>query len=46
MQHTRRLLGLDGVRAADGRARFAAIDGEAREAFTGVKPAATPRQSD
>jgi hypothetical protein len=33
MQHTRRLLGLDGVRAADGRARFAAIDGEAREAF-------------
>jgi hypothetical protein len=34
MQHTRRLLGLDGVRAADGRARFAAIDGEAREAFT------------
>jgi hypothetical protein len=36
MQHTRRLLGLDGVRAADGRARFAAIDGEAREAFTGV----------
>jgi len=38
MQHTRRLLGLDGVRAADGRARFAAIDGEAREAFTGVAP--------
>jgi hypothetical protein len=38
MQHTRRLLGLDGVRAADGRARFAAIDGEAREAFTGVSP--------
>jgi hypothetical protein len=38
MQHTRRLLGLDGVRAADGRARFAAIDGEAREAFTGVVP--------
>jgi len=36
MQHTRRLLGLDGVRAADGRARFAAIDGEAREAFSGV----------
>jgi hypothetical protein len=36
MQHTRRLLGLDGVRAADGRARFAANDGEAREAFTGV----------
>jgi len=36
MQHTRRLLGLDGVRAADGRARFAAIDGEAREAFDGV----------
>jgi hypothetical protein len=28
MQHTRRLLGLDGVRAADGRARFAAIDGD------------------
>jgi hypothetical protein len=38
MQHTRRLLGLDGVRAADGRARFAAIDGEAREAFSGVAP--------
>ena len=38
MQHTRRLLGLDGVRAADGRARFAAIDGEAREAYTGVAP--------
>jgi hypothetical protein len=38
MQHTRRLLGLDGVRAADGRARFAAIDGEARSAFTGVAP--------
>jgi hypothetical protein len=38
MQHTRRLLGLDGVRAADGRARFAAIDGEAREAFSGVTP--------
>lgn len=38
MQHTRRLLGLDGVRAADGRARFAAIDGEAREAFTGGAP--------
>jgi hypothetical protein len=38
MQHTRRLLGLDGVRAADGRARFAAIDGEAREAFAGVQP--------
>jgi hypothetical protein len=38
MQHTRRLLGLDGVRAADGRARFAAIDGEAREAFTGESP--------
>ena len=36
MQHTRRLLGLDGVRAADGRARFAAIDGEAREAFAGA----------
>lgn len=36
MQHTRRLLGLDGVRAADGRARFAAIDGEAREAFARV----------
>ena len=36
MQHTRRLLGLDGVRAADGRARFAAIDGEAREAFEAV----------
>jgi hypothetical protein len=33
MQHTRRMLGLDGVRAADGRARFAAIDGEAREAL-------------
>jgi len=29
MQHTRRMLGLDGVRAEDGRARFAAIDGEA-----------------
>ena len=29
MQHTRRMLGLDGVRADDGRARFAAIDGEA-----------------
>ena len=38
MQHTRRLLGLDGVRAADGRARFAAIDGEAREAFSGGAP--------
>ena len=38
MQHTRRLLGLDGVRAADGRARFAAIDGEAREAFAGPDP--------
>jgi len=38
MQHTRRLLGLDGVRAADGRARFAAIDGEAREAFSGAAP--------
>jgi hypothetical protein len=38
MQHTRRLLGLDGVRAADGRARFAAIDGEAREAFAGAPP--------
>ena len=38
MQHTRRLLGLDGVRAADGRARFAAIDGEAREAFAGHPP--------
>lgn len=38
MQHTRRLLGLDGVRAADGRARFAAIDGEARAAFTGESP--------
>ncbi len=46
MQHTRRLLGLDGVRAADGRARFAAIDGEAREAFQGVKSTATPRRSD
>jgi hypothetical protein len=34
MQHTRRLLGLDGVRAADGRARFAAIDGD----FTGGSP--------
>ena len=29
IQHTRRMLGLDGVRADDGRARFAAIDGEA-----------------
>jgi hypothetical protein len=29
IQHTRRMLGLDGVRAGDGRARFAAIDGEA-----------------
>jgi len=29
MQHTRRMLGLDGVRSDDGRARFAAIDGEA-----------------
>jgi hypothetical protein len=29
MQHTRRMLGLDGVRAEDGRARFAVIDGEA-----------------
>jgi hypothetical protein len=38
MQHTRRLLGLDGVRAADGRARFAAIDGEARQAFAGDPP--------
>lgn len=38
MQHARRLLGLDGVRAADGRARFAAIDGEAREAFDGDGP--------
>jgi hypothetical protein len=38
MQHTRRLLGLDGVRAADGRARFASIDGEAREAFAGNAP--------
>lgn len=38
MQHTRRLLGLDGVRAADGRARFAAIDGDAREAFAGAQP--------
>jgi hypothetical protein len=38
MQHTRRLLGLDGVRAADGRARFAAIDGEARAAFAGGPP--------
>lgn len=38
MQHTRRLLGLDGVRAADGRARFAAIDGEAREAFAQAAP--------
>jgi len=38
MQHTRRLLGLDGVRASDGRARFAAIDGEAREAFSGETP--------
>jgi hypothetical protein len=46
MQHTRRLLGLDGVRAADGRARFAAIDGEAREAFSGVKSTATPRQAE
>jgi hypothetical protein len=36
MQHTRRLLGLDGVRANDGRARFAAIDGEARVAFESV----------
>lgn len=41
MQHTRRLLGLDGVRAADGRARFAAIDGEARAAFAGVHPGKT-----
>lgn len=41
MQHTRRLLGLDGVRAADGRARFAAIDGEAREAFSGAHPGTT-----
>lgn len=41
MQHTRRLLGLDGVRAADGRARFAAIDGEAREAFAGALPGTT-----
>ncbi len=38
MQHTRRLLGLDGVRAADGRARFAAIDGDAREAFGSALP--------
>ena len=38
MQHTRRLLGLDGVRAADGRARFAAIDGDAREAFASEPP--------
>ena len=29
MQHTRRMLGLDGVRSGDGRARLAAIDGEA-----------------
>jgi hypothetical protein len=29
MQHTRRMLGLDGVRSDDGRARLAAIDGEA-----------------
>ena len=42
MQHTRRLLGLDGVRATDGRARFAAIDGEAREAFAG-SPGPTDR---
>ncbi len=41
MQHTRRLLGLDGVRAADGSARFAAIDGEAREAF-GAAPRRSP----
>ena len=34
----KRLPGLDGVRAADARARFAAIDGEAREAYTGVAP--------
>jgi hypothetical protein len=38
MQHTRRLLGLDGVRANDGRARFAAIDGDAREAFASSLP--------
>jgi hypothetical protein len=29
MQHTRRLLGLDGVRAGDGRTRLKSIDGEA-----------------
>lgn len=29
MQHTRRLLGLDGVRPGDGRTRLIAIDGEA-----------------
>ena len=29
MQHTRRLLGLDGVQAGDGRTRLKAIDGEA-----------------
>jgi hypothetical protein len=34
MQHTRRLLGLDGVRAADGRARFAAIDGDSDDGST------------
>ena len=38
MQHTRRLLGLDGVRAAEGRARFSAIYGEARQVFSGVAP--------
>ena len=38
MQHTRRLLGLDGVRATDGRARFAALDGEAQEAHAGAAP--------
>lgn len=34
MQHTRRLLGLDGVHAADGRARFAAIDGDSDDGST------------
>ena len=29
MQHTRRLLGLDGVRAGNGKTRLKSIDGEA-----------------
>ena len=29
MQHTRRLLGLDGVRAGSGKTRLKSVDGEA-----------------